>query len=157
LALINECRQGQYQLGCFYLIIVLYKHDIYLVILACRASCSRASHPPFTRVVCLVARHSCACRGAISCASSRVVRECRACCLHVSSHIVARCRATRTLSRACSRVIRALFACHRHSFARSCRTAARLVRVSRVSRVSITCVAQRPRVIIICFPYKHPC
>jgi hypothetical protein len=110
------------------------------VILACRASCSRASHTPFTRVVCLAARHSGACRGVILRASftsvARAVRMCR-------RALFTRCRATRMLSRACSRVIRALFACRRHSFARSCRASGS--RVARISRVDHVCRAASTR------------
>jgi hypothetical protein len=67
---------------------------------------------------------------------ARAVRTCR----HA---LFARCHATRTLSRACSRVIRALFVCRRYSFARSCRASGS--RVARISRVDHVCRAASTR------------
>jgi hypothetical protein len=108
----------------------------------CRMLCSTCIACPirmtFTHdvhvVACWFARRS----RVVSRVSSHVVDACRVSsarlvvCGHTS---FTRYRAARTLSRAYSRVIRALFTCRRLSFARS---VARLVRVSRVlfARVS---------------------
>jgi hypothetical protein len=78
--------------------------------------------------------------------SSRVARADRAHRRTLSARrhtLFARYRTARMLSRACSRVICALFARRRHSFARSCRASGS--RVTRISRVDHVCRATSAR------------
>jgi hypothetical protein len=89
--------------------------------------------------------------------SSRVARADRAhrcalsaryvTCVARRRTLFARYRTARTLSRACSRVIRALFARRRHSLARSCRASdSRVARISRVNHVCRTTFARDNKV-----------
>jgi hypothetical protein len=80
----------------------------------------------------------------------RIAARCPRTMSHVSARrrtLFARYRTAHTLSRACSRVIRALFARRRHYFARSCRTSdSRVARVSRVDHVCRTTPARDNKV-----------
>jgi hypothetical protein len=99
----------------------------------------------FTRRVC-VACAICTCRlpRRVSCALPRVIRARAAVLFRACRRVLfACCHATRTLSRECSHVIRALFVCRRYSFARSCRASDS--RVARISHVDHVCRAASTR------------